>query len=133
MDPLRSTILLLHGASVVRDVICEILQDAGYVVRSTGDLGVAVQMMRESPPDLLIVGVYLGNISGHDAAIYLSQKRRKMQVLVLSGLPNDPRVILWNNLEKFHVFPEPFPRAALLEKVGAILQQEPAPPKLHSS
>ena len=133
MDALRSTILLLHAVPVVRNVIREILEDAGYVVRATGDLGVAVAMLRESPPDLLVVGVYVGDISGHDAALYLSQKCHRMHVLVLSGLPDDPRVVLWTAGENFRVFPQPFPKADFLAKVREVLQEEWAAQKSHAS
>lgn len=116
------TILLFHSAPVVRGVIQEILENGGYVVRATGDLGVAVDMARESSPDLLIVDVYVANITGHDAAKYLGQRRPNMRVLMLSGLPDDERIAVRATIEKFAVFPQPFAPAALLAKVKEVLQ-----------
>ncbi len=122
------TILLFHSAPVVRGVIQEILENGGYVVRATGDLGVAVDMVRESSPDLLIVDVYVANITGHDAAKYLCQRLPSMRVLMLSGLPDDQRIAVRATIEKFAVFPQPFACADLLAKVKEVLQNSAKPP-----
>jgi len=68
MNTRSATILVFHSAPVVRKVIREILEREGYVVRATGDLGIAVDMARESPPDLLLINEYVADINGHDAA-----------------------------------------------------------------
>ena len=64
----NSTILLLHSAPVVRSVLMDILELAGYLVRSAGDLGTAVDMLKECAPDLLMTALYIAEISGNDAA-----------------------------------------------------------------
>ena len=87
----RTTILVFHSAPIVRTVIREILEREGYVVRATGDLGIAVDMVRESPPDLLLIDVYVADIAGHDAAVYLRQKCPHMRVLMMVGVPDDQR------------------------------------------
>lgn len=117
-----ATILLFHSARIVRAVIQEILKNEGYVVRATGDLGIAVDMVRESPPDLLVIDVYVADISGHDAAVYLCQKVPKMRVLMVAGLPDDQRIQVRTTDEHFDVFPEPFAPAKLLAKVKEVLE-----------
>jgi DNA-binding response OmpR family regulator len=122
-DP-SATILLFHSAPVVRKVIREILQREGHVVRATGDLGIAVDMVRETPPDLMLIAVYVGDINGHDAAVYLCEKCPSMRVLMVAGLPADPRIDLWTTDETFMVFPEPFAPAELVARVKEILAAE---------
>jgi two-component system OmpR family response regulator len=118
----RETILVFHSAPVVRTVIREILEREGYVVRATGDLGIAVDMARESPPDLLLIDVYVGDINGHDAAIYLRQRSPRMRVLMVAGVPDDERVEVRTTGEGFMVFPKPFAPADLVARVKEILQ-----------
>jgi two-component system phosphate regulon response regulator OmpR len=118
-----ATILLFHSAPLVRQVIREILEQAGYVVRATGDLGIAVDMVRETPPDLLLIDVYVANISGRDAALYLRQKRPALRVLFLAGVPADERLDVFVANERFLVFPSPFAPAALIARVKEILQR----------
>jgi DNA-binding response OmpR family regulator len=117
-----STILVFHSAPVVRTVIREILESQGYVVRATGDLGIAVDMVRESPPDLLLIDDYVGDINGHDAALYLSQKSPRMSVLMVVGLPHDQRIEAWTTDEKIDIFPKPYAPAALVAKVKQMLE-----------
>jgi DNA-binding NtrC family response regulator len=118
----NATILVFHSARVVRTVIREILEKEGYVVRATGDLGIAVDMVRESPPDLLLIDVYVADIDAHDAAVYLCQKCPNMKVLVVAGLPDDQRVVQWITGEGFGLFPTPFPRSDLVAKVRQVLE-----------
>jgi DNA-binding response OmpR family regulator len=117
-----ATILLFHSAPVVRTVIREILEREGYVVRATGDLGVAVDMASETQPDLLIIAIYVADITGHDAARYLCQRCPKMRVLMVAGLPDDQRMEAPTIDEGFMVFPKPFAPADLVIKVKEILK-----------
>ena len=117
-----ATILVFHSAPVVRTVIREILEREGYVVRATGDLGIAVDMVRESPPDLLLINEYVADINGHDAALYLCKKCPSMRVLMVAGLPADQRIDARTTGEGFMVFPKPFAPAELVGEVRAILE-----------
>jgi DNA-binding response OmpR family regulator len=117
----RETILVFHSAPVVRTVIREILEREGYVIRATGDLGIAVDMVRETPPDLLLIDIYVADINGHDAAKYLCQKSPKMRVLMVAGLPDDQRIERRTTDEGFMVFPKPFAPAELVASVKNVL------------
>jgi DNA-binding response OmpR family regulator len=123
----RATLMVFHAAPVVRTVIREILEREGYVVRATGDLGDAVDMARESPPDLLLIGVSAGQVNGHDAAVYLRGKYPSMRVLMIAGLPADERIEIWTKGDGFSVFPQPFAPAELTASVREILAQDRPP------
>jgi DNA-binding response OmpR family regulator len=116
--------LVFHSAPVVRGVIREILEREGYVVRATGDLGVAVDMLRETPADLMLIDVYVGDINGHDAALYLCEKNPHMRVLMVAGLPADSRIEIRTTGENFMVFPKPFAPAELVACVKEVLAAE---------
>jgi CheY-like chemotaxis protein len=119
--PMESTILLLISEPVVRLVMREVLERAGYVVMATGDLGVAVDRMNECKPDLLMISPYVETISGHEAAKYLHSRCPSMQVLIVAGLLADDRLQYRAELEKMAIFPEPFTAAELLAKVKEVL------------
>jgi DNA-binding response OmpR family regulator len=123
MAQLPATILLLSSEPVARTVVSEALTVAGHVVLATGDLGSAVDLLAETPVDLLIISPYIGNIPGHEAARYLRGKNPSMSVLELAGLPADDRVLIRANLEKFELFPAPYPLADLVKKVAAVLSK----------
>src|SRR5580700_7182591 len=112
--PKKMTILVLVSDPVVRGVIAETLELVGYTVLIAGDLGTAVDRLKESGPDLLIVRGHVQNLPGHDAAIYLRKKLLKMKVLIVGGLLDDERLVNREELQGFEVFPKPYPAAELL-------------------
>lgn len=120
---IKSTILLLASDPVVRSVLKETLERAGYTVLAADDLGQAVDRLKESPPDLLIVRSHVQNLPGHDAAVYLRKKCLKMKVLILGGSLDDERLQNREDLQGFAVFPKPYAAAELLEKVKEVLEK----------
>jgi len=120
-SPMQSTILLLISEPLVRLVIQELLERAGYLVMSTGDLGTAVDRMGECKPDLLVISPYVETITGHQAAKYLQSRCLSMRVLMVAGLLDDDRLQYRAELDKVEVFPKPFTGPELLQKVRAVL------------
>jgi DNA-binding NtrC family response regulator len=120
---LKTTILLLVSDPIVRIVMQETLEQAGYMVMATGDLGQAVDRLKECAPDLLITRNYVQGLPGHDAAMYLRAKCLKMRVLMVGGLLDDNRLKNREELEGFRVFPKPYSAAELLQKVKDVLAE----------
>jgi CheY-like chemotaxis protein len=117
-----TTILLLISEPIVRSVIQETLEHQGYTVLPAGDLGTAIDRLKELAPDLLIIGPYIEGITGYDAATFLRTKCPGIRVLMVGGLMDDDRLEYRMTLEQFEIFPKPFPAAGLLEKVKEVLQ-----------
>jgi DNA-binding NtrC family response regulator len=120
---ITTSILLLVSDPLVRTVLEETLEGAGYMVQATGDLGNAVDRLKEIEPDLLITRTYVQSLPGHDAAMYLLTKRPRMKVLIVGGLLDDDRLRNRESLEGFHVFPRPYSPDELLQKVKEVLSQ----------
>ena len=102
---MKTTILLLVSDPLVRATLKETLDRAGYMVMAAGDLGQAVDRLKECTPDLLITRTYVEGLPGHDAAIYLRTKCMTMRVLILGGLLDDERLQNREVLQGFKVFP----------------------------
>ena len=125
VDPsvMKTTILLLVSDPLIRSVLEETLEHEGYVVLATGDLGQAVDRLKESAPDLLITRTYVQGLPGHEAAMYLRTKCLKMRVLMVGGLLDDERLQYRAALQGFEVFPKPYTAAELLQKVKDVLSK----------
>ena len=119
----KTTILLLVSDPVVRSVLKETLEREGHTVLAAGDLGTAVDRLKESAPDLLITRTYVEGLPGHDAAIYLRTKCPAMRVLILGGLLDDDRLQYREALQRFDVFPKPYTAAMLLQEVKHVLSK----------
>ena len=124
-SPMENTILLLISEPMVRQVVREELERAGYVVMATGDLGTAVDRIGEATPNLLILSPYVETISGFQAAQYLQSRCPSMRILMVGGLLADDRLQYRAELEKVEVFPKPFTGAQLLAKVEEVLSAGP--------
>jgi DNA-binding response OmpR family regulator len=122
---MNKTILLLSSDPVMRSVLQEVLERGGYLVFTAGNLGTAVDRLKESTPDLLIIRSYIESIPGYDAATFLRTKCRGLRVLMVGGLIDDDRLQYRMTLEGFEVFPKPFAAAAFLEKVNRMLRKVP--------
>ena len=118
---MNTTILLLASDPVIRTVICEALESKGYSVFAAGDIGRAVDRLKDGTPDLLMVRHYIENMPGHEAAMYLRKLCPGIPVLMVGGILDDDRLENRELLEGFEVFPTPFTAAELLDKVKEVL------------
>lgn len=124
--PMQYTLLLLISEPLVRLTMQEVLERDGYLVMATGDLGTAVDRLRECKPDLLIIPPYIDTISGHEAGKYLQSRCPSMRILMVAGLLEDERLRYRAELERVEIFPEPYTGAQLLEKVRQVLAEPKA-------
>ena len=120
-SPSNTTILLLVSDPVMRDVLRDALDGAGYLVVVAGELGAAVDRLREMRPDLLITRPYINSMTGQIAADYLRTKRPGLPILIVTGYMEDDRIRDQNAIEEFHVFPRSFTRDDFLNEVRNIL------------
>ena len=123
----KAAILLLVSEPVVRLVMREALDHAGYFVMATGDVGAAVDRIHESKPDLLIVSPYVDSITGYEAAKYLRTLCPGMHVLMVAGVLADDRLQYRAELERFDTFPGPYTASQLLKKVAEVMLEADAP------
>jgi DNA-binding response OmpR family regulator len=121
----HTLILLLISDADMRGVIQDTLAMQGYLVQATGDIGVAVDILRESPPDLLIIRPYINSMPGHEAAKYLRTKRPGLAILMVGGLIDDVRLKYRDSLQNIQIFPKPFTAEQLLQAVQEVLSMEP--------
>jgi len=119
----KTTILLLVSDPVVRSILKETLEREGYTVMATGDLGRAVDRLKDCIPELLITRTYVEGLPGHEAAMYLRTKCPGLRVLMLGGLLDDERLEYRAAQQGFEVFPKPYTTAALLQEVRYVLSK----------
>lgn len=121
MNAPNAVILLLVSDPLMRVVLRDALHGGGYQIVTANNLGDAVNRLKEIHPDLLITRTYIDSMPGHMAADYLRSKQPGLPVLIVSGFMDDDRVRDQNAIQEFYVFPEPFSRTQLLDKIGKVL------------
>lgn len=118
---MNATILLLASDPTLRTALAGVLQSEGCVVLAVGDVGAAVDRLKEVTPDLLIVRHYTESMTGHDAAIYLRKLCPGIPVLIVGGLLQDVGLEAREQAQGFEIFPKPFTAAELVDKVKEVL------------
>ena len=116
-----AVVLLLVSDPLMRVVLRDALNGGGYQIVMANNLGDAVNRLREIHADLLITRSYIDSMPGHMAADYLRSKQPGLPVLIVSGFMEDDRVRDQNSIDQLYVFPKPFGRNDLLEKVRDVL------------
>jgi PAS domain S-box-containing protein len=116
------TILVVEDQESLRNLICEILEDAGYRVLSAADGrgALAVSDGVAEPIHLLVTDVVMPGMSGRELAETLGQRRSETLTLLISGYPTEV-IERSGGLGDFPLLEKPFSQAGLLERVRETL------------
>jgi two-component system, cell cycle sensor histidine kinase and response regulator CckA len=117
------TILLVEDEAIVRRLVAEILEDAGYTVLQAGDGNSALELVRrhQGALDLLVTDVVMPGMSGRDVATAISSLRPGLEVLYMSGY-TDSAIVKHGALDPETAFlQKPFSADDLTRKVRSLL------------
>jgi DNA-binding response OmpR family regulator len=86
-----SKVLLIEDELSLRELYCEVLTDAGYVVESIGDGAQALEQIRCGEWDVLLLDIMLPKLDGLEVLKQVSadDKLSKKPIIVLSNLDNE--------------------------------------------
>ena len=90
-----SSILIVDDQPHVRELLSEILADEGYQVASVGDVQSIWGHLRDSPPDLVLLDLYLNGFKGWDVLRDIKRIDPNLPVLIVTAYDsyvNDPRL-----------------------------------------
>lgn len=117
----NASILLLVSDPTMRTVLHEVLDHAGCLVVAVDSLGPAVERLKQMRPDLLITRPYINSMPGVMAAHYLRTWCPGLPVLIVDGFIDDERVNVPIAVDDLHIFPPPFARKDLLDRIREVL------------
>ena len=90
-----SNILIVDDQPYLRELLSEILAHEGYQVASVGDIQSMWRHLRDSPPDLVLLDLYLNGSKGWDVLRDIKSIDPNLPVLIVTGYDsyvNDPRL-----------------------------------------
>jgi two-component system, cell cycle sensor histidine kinase and response regulator CckA len=119
------TVLVVEDDAVVRGLIRQILQHAGYVVleAATGDEALRVATGHKGRIHLLVTDVVMPGLGGRAAAERLAERHQGLRVLFVSGYTDDAVVRHGVLHDKVNFLQKPFTPATLAWKVREVLDQ----------
>jgi two-component system OmpR family response regulator len=78
-------ILIVDDEPSVRDVVATVLIDAGYSVQTAADGHIALKIIDDAPPDLIITGVMMPNLDGWALLDHARERTPAPPVILMSA------------------------------------------------
>ncbi|MDZ8117953.1 PAS domain S-box protein [Pontiella agarivorans] len=119
-------ILVMEDDTVVRDLTCRMLKDAGYDVESAADVAEAGRAMTEGCFDLLIADMVLPDGSGLELAQTFRKSDEHLAVLICSGYSHDSATHDVIKKNHFRYLEKPVGSMLLLQTVREMLDEASA-------
>lgn len=116
---MSKNVLIVDDEKDVRDFLSDLLKDQGYPVRQAEDGVVAMEMIKQDRPDLILLDLQMPKETGTDLYRKIHQKKEyeAIPVIVISGLPGRHLAVS----KSVPVFDKPIDEAGLLEEVKKII------------
>lgn len=102
----RSSVLVIDDVDDLRLMIRLALEDAGYTVLEAPTGAEGLRLLRDEPPDLVLLDIRLPDMSGWDVLRRLARKGTPVRVLVVSA----------------HTSPRTFERALTFGCIGYVVK-----------
>ncbi len=120
-EPATETVLLVEDEDVVRRLVRQVLEGAGYRVLEAADGGAAIELAREGHVDLLLTDLVMPKLGGREVAAELRRTLPDLKVIYMSGYADGG--ILENGLLQpgTELLEKPFAFADLTGRVRRVL------------
>src|SRR5438477_1932689 len=119
------TVLVVEDEDIVRELVCEVLEDQGYNVFCARDGIEALNMAEDfdGPIHLLVTDVIMPHMNGHELAGKLSQLRPDMKILYVSGY-SDHEIGDHGLLDPhYELLQKPFTPQTLARKIREVIRE----------
>ena len=132
----HEVLLLVEDEPRVRQLACEVLASAGYIVLEAQD-GIAAPALSRAhtrPIDLLVTDIVMPHMGGPELAQILQAERRGLCVLFVSGYNNDDALARSGiDLAAVALLVKPYSPVTLAHRVRALLDLRKPPQGLPAS
>ena len=116
---MKTEILVVDDNADIRFLICNILSEQGYIVRSAANYNQAVNEINAKLPDLAVVDIKLdkGDKDGIDLLKILMDKNKEIPVIMISGHANVQVAVEAIRIGAYEFVEKPFSTEKLLNYV----------------
>jgi CheY-like chemotaxis protein len=87
----RPLVAVVDDDPGVRDLVANVLNEAGYDVEVASDGAEALRLVADRPPRLLLVDIQMPNVDGPSLVRELRARLRELPVVVMTGRPHPER------------------------------------------
>ena len=121
---MKTEILVIDDNADIRFLICNILQENGYSIRSAANFDQAIKEIEKKLPNLALVDIKLdkGDKDGIDLLKLLMNKNKSVPVIMISGHANVQVAVEAIRLGAYEFVEKPFSSEKLLNYVKRALE-----------
>ena len=121
---MKNEILVIDDNADIRFLICNILKEKEYVVRSAANYSQAVNEIEKKLPDLLIIDIKLdkGDKDGIDLLKLLMSKNKSIPAIMISGHANVQVAVEAIRIGAYEFVEKPFSTEKLLNYISRALE-----------
>lgn len=102
-----STILLVDDEAEIRELVGEFLQRRGYRIKTAASGEEGLAMVRQAPPDLILLDVYMPGMNGVEVLRQISRSHPRVGVIMLTASQEEPLLKTTLDLGAFDILPKP--------------------------
>jgi two-component system, OmpR family, response regulator RstA len=121
-----ATILLVDDDASLTEVVAEYLSGWGYIVSTCGEGGAAIDHIRQSPPDLVVLDLTMPGVDGL-AVCRAVRADYGGQILMLTALVDDIDEVTGLEIGADDYVRKPVQPRVLLARIRALLRRRVAP------
>jgi DNA-binding response OmpR family regulator len=102
-----STILVVDDEEGIRELVSEFLQRRGYRIKTAANGEEALSLIRQSPPDLVLLDIYMPCMTGVEMLRQVSKSHPAVGVIMLTASQDEPLLKAALDLGAFDVLSKP--------------------------
>ncbi len=110
----RASVLIVDDEASIRESLRMILEFEGYRVEEAGDGLAALRIVRDRPPDAILLDIRMPEMDGLETLRTLRERGYDMPVLVISGHADVPTAVEATRRGAFDFFEKPLQRERVL-------------------
>lgn len=117
-----ATILVVDDERGIRTSVRGILEDEGFTVLEAEDGSQALEVLRRTTPDLVLLDIWMPNVDGLELLAELQGRLHPPEVIVVSGHGNIETAVRATKLGAFDFIEKPFSLDGLVDVVARALR-----------
>jgi CheY-like chemotaxis protein len=122
VDVTMASILVIDDNEPVRGLLRAVLEGHGHTVTEAGQGRSAVQLLRQSPVDLVLTDIYMPDCDGLEVIMTLRREFPEVRIVAMSGGSGDRNLlVVARQLGAQDVLEKPINVDGLLKSVAAVL------------
>lgn len=120
---MKSSVLVVEDDKDLREYLKELLSENEYITEVASDGLMAVNLIKKSEPDLVLLDLGLPNLSGESVCLEIKKKYPKLPVVILTGKDSIPDIVHGLDLGADDYIAKPFVGDELLARIRARLRR----------